>query len=171
MGSELTGRLLAFARRQPLEPKIIELSELVINMTDLLQRALGGAVDIDVRIGTDPGSVKIDPAQMQNALLNLAINSRDAMPRGGLLDIHLEQRAISGSDRSGAPVGDYVALAVRDTGAGMTDVVRACAFEPFLPPRILAQVRDLGCRRFMGSLSNRGATLRLRANLVLAPKL
>ena len=133
-GAELTKRLLAFGRRQPLAPKVMDLNELLLGLTDLLTRTIGA--NIEIRSKTSPGlhMTLADPAQVENAVLNLAINARDAMPDGGILTIETANVRLGENDAAlhgEITPGDYVVVAVGDTGAGMTPEIVERAFDPF----------------------------------------
>jgi PAS domain S-box-containing protein len=133
LGAQLASRLLSFGRRQPLQPKPIHLNVLVAGMADLLRRSLGMAVGIETRLAEALPMTQADPGQVENALLNLAINARDAMPDGGTLVIETVRTHFDAHHASYAEVapGDYVTLVVTDTGTGMTEEVKRRAFEPF----------------------------------------
>ncbi|HEX8375102.1 MAG TPA: PAS domain S-box protein, partial [Geminicoccaceae bacterium] len=131
----LTQRLLAFARRQPLDPKPVEANRLVAGMEDLLRRTLGPSIDLEVVLAGGLWPALCDPNQLESALLNLAINARDAMPEGGRLTVetanaHLDE-AYARAQGGEVKPGQYVAICVTDTGAGMAPEVAARAFEPF----------------------------------------
>ncbi len=134
LGAELTRRLLAFGRRQPLNPKPTDLNTLAGDIASLLMRSLGESVQIEIRLAANLPLVMADPGQIENALLNLSVNARDAMPDGGRLVIETGMMAID-ADHAAAyaelAAGNYVTLAVTDTGAGMPPEVRQRAFEPF----------------------------------------
>ncbi len=133
-GAVLTGRLLAFSRRQTLDPKPVEPNKLVAGMSDLLRRSLGEAVRIETVLAGGLWRTCADPNQLENAILNLAVNARDAMPaEGGKLTVetanaHLDERY---AREAGVPEGQYVMVAVSDTGSGMSAAVASRAFEPF----------------------------------------
>ena len=158
-GSELTQRLLAFSRQQPLHPRTVDLAELVSGMTGLLTRTLGETIEIERRADPNLWAATADPGQVENALLNLAINARDAMPRGGRLTIeclnasHDEAYAARTPD---ALAGDYVMLAVTDTGHGMTDQVKAHAFEPFFTTKEVGEGSGLGLSMIYGFAKQSG---------------
>ena len=131
----LTQQLLAFARRQPLNPKPTDVNRLVADMTELLRRTLGESIAIETVLGGGLWRVEVDPHQLENALLNLAVNSRDAMPSGGRLTIetanaHLDERYTAGYAEI-AP-GQYVVICVSDTGTGMTKEVDSPRFRAVL---------------------------------------
>ncbi|MBV8651643.1 MAG: response regulator, partial [Alphaproteobacteria bacterium] len=134
LGAELSKRLLAFGRRQSLNPKLIDLEALVAGMVDLLRRSLGATVEIETRLAGGLPMIMVDPGQVENALLNLAVNARDAMPHGGRLIIETSSAEVDAdfaAIHSEIALGKYVTLAVTDTGTGMTPEVRQRAFEPF----------------------------------------
>src|SRR3954468_9079004 len=118
-GSDLVGRLLAFARRQQLEPACIDLKALAGAVSDLLAHTLGGLVELDWRIGDHVWTAFADPSQLELALMNLIINARDAMPEGGTIAVSAENRTIGESDDEAPGPGDYVVLTIADTGCGM----------------------------------------------------
>ncbi len=152
-GAELSKRLLAFARKQSLKPELTNLNDLVESMTTILQRTLGETINVEPRLAAEPWPALIDPGQMENVLLNLALNARDAMPHGGrlLLDtanISLEQDLVK--DPTVIPAGDYMKLTVRDTGTGMTAEVLAKAFEPFFTTKDVGVGSGLGLSMIYG---------------------
>src|SRR5207237_1503653 len=129
----LTHRLLAFARRQPLIPESVDVNQLVVSLEDLLRRTIGETIDLAIVAADDLWSTLCDPNQLESALLNLAINARDAMPDGGRLTI-LTSNARLDSVAAETPAlspGDYVCIAVNDTGVGMNAEVMARALDPF----------------------------------------
>src|ERR1700723_507425 len=133
----LTHRLLAFARRQPLVPKIVDADQLVGSLEDLLRRTIGETIDLAIVASKDLWCTLCDPNQLESALLNLAINARDAMPDGGKLTIATANARI-GSVTAETPAlspGDYVCIAVTDSGVGMSPEVAARAFDPFFPTK------------------------------------
>jgi PAS domain S-box-containing protein len=132
--AQLTRQLLAFARRQPLEPKVVNLGRLVTDMAEMLRRTLGESVEVETVIAGGLWNTLADPAQVESAVLNLAINARDAMAEGGRLTIEVTNAVLDDSyvrrDRDIEP-GQYVLLAVTDTGHGMSSETQAQVFEPF----------------------------------------
>ena len=151
-GSTLTSQLLAFARQQPMRPVTFDLNEQVRALADLLPRTLGPAVRLD--LGLDPGvwPAGADPHHLESALLNLAINARDAMPEGGKLLIrtaNLTLDATAAQERDAEP-GDYVTVSVTDTGTGMTPEVQAMAFEPFFTTKPVGRGSGLGLSQIYG---------------------
>ena len=158
-GAELVKRLLAFSRRQVLEPKILSLNELVAGMEDLLRRTLGEAVEIATVLNADPWPVEVDPAQMETAVLNLVVNARDAMPRSGRLTLETVNVTLDDDyikRHAYGTVGDHVCLAVSDTGHGMAaDVVRR-AFEPFFTTKPQGKGTGLGLSMVYGFVRQSG---------------
>jgi signal transduction histidine kinase len=158
----LTRRLLAFARRQQLHVEELSLERMVEGMEPLIRRTLGEHIAIDIRRGADLWPVLTDPAQVENALLNLAVNARDAMPKGGRLtiateNVHLEAGA-AGSSFPPEP-GDYVMLAVTDTGVGMSKEVMARALEPFFTTKGVGKGTGLGLSMVYGFVTQSGGHL------------
>ena len=148
----LTHRLLAFARRQPLIPKSVDVNQLVVSLEDLLRRTIGETIDLAIVAADDLWSTLCDPNQLESALLNLAINARDAMPDGGRLTI-LTSNARLDSVTAETPAlspGDYVCIAVNDTGVGMSAEVMARAFDPFFTTKPIGQGTGLGLSMIYG---------------------
>ncbi len=161
----LTHRLLAFSRRQTLDPRPIAASRLVDDMAELVRRTVGPAITLDVV--TTPGLwvTLCDPNQLENALLNLCINARDAMPDGGRLTIEtanatLGRAAAAASDLS---PGEYVVLRVRDTGSGMSPTVMARVFDPFFTTKPIGQGTGLGLSMVYGFAAQSGGRARVRS--------
>ncbi|WP_245951447.1 response regulator [Paracidovorax anthurii] len=156
----LTHRLLAFSRRQTLAPRVVDLNQLVLGMHELVQRTVGPG--IDVVFGATPGlwAVRADAGQIENSLLNLCINARDAMPHGGTLRILAANHHLDGArpQACGVRAGDYVALAVADTGAGMPAEVAARAFEPFFTTKPIGQGTGLGLSMVYGFARQSGGS-------------
>ncbi|MBB3900920.1 CHASE3 domain-containing protein [Methylobacterium brachythecii] len=149
----LTHRLLAFARKQPLAPESIEPNRLVSGMSELLRRTLGETVQVETVQAGGLWRSRADPHQLESALLNLAINARDAMPSGGRLTIETANAHIDegyASDNLGITPGQYVMIAVTDTGTGMTPDVAAKAFEPFFTTKEVGQGTGLGLSQVFG---------------------
>ena len=149
--ANLTQRILAFSRRQPLSPQPVNLSGLVGEMGDLLKHSVGETIAIETRLGAD-WWVKCDTNQMENVILNLAINARDAMPEGGKLTIETANMHVDTPARApeGLSRGDYVRLSIRDTGIGMDQEVRERAIDPFFTTKPLGQGTGLGLSMTFG---------------------
>jgi PAS domain S-box-containing protein len=157
-GTKLTGQLLAFSRAQRIELKPVSVSALVEDMRDMLARTLGPMVPLSLELGGD-GAVLSDPTQLEMAILNLAINARDAMSEGGALTISTAVRRIVGDAELGS--GDYVELAVADTGAGMPPDVVARAFDPFFTTKGVGKGTGLGLSQVYGIARQTGGTVRI----------
>ena len=152
-GADLTQRLLAFSRRQPLRPQSIDLAELTTGMSALLKRTLGETIEIVTDQSSDLWPVLADPGQVENALLNLAINARDAMPEGGKLTIECMNVCLDEAHVTQNPeavVGDYVVMTVSDTGVGMAAEAREHAFEPFFTTKEVGEGSGLGLSMVYG---------------------
>jgi PAS domain S-box-containing protein len=149
----LTHRLLAFARRQPLDAKPVDANALVASMEDLFHRTLGEAIEIELSLAADLWTTLCDPHQLENALLNLVINARDAMPDGGSLIIQTANAEIDAAEVLHKPdrkVGQFVTLQVGDTGVGMPADVMARVFEPFFTTKPIGQGTGLGLSMIYG---------------------
>ncbi len=165
-GATLTQHLLAFSRRQRLEPKAVDVGALIRGMGGLLERTLGGTIRIVT--GTEPGlwAARVDPNQLEMALLNLAINARDAMPGGGTLTIRSANSPDGAAGRpAGLAPGDSVCIAVADTGSGMTDEVAARAFEPFFTTKGIGHGTGLGLSMVHGLAAQSGGMATLDTRL------
>jgi PAS domain S-box-containing protein len=158
-GSSLTQRMLAFARRQELKHEAVELAALVNNMLQLLERSLGPTINIETEF--PPGAVRVrtDANQLETALLNLAINGRDAMPNGGRIRISVAEHSIRGAHATSLPAGDYVRLAVADTGQGMDEATLARATEPFFTTKGIGKGTGLGLSMVDGLMGQSGGKL------------
>ncbi len=158
-GSNLTQRLLAFSRRQALKPDAVDLNRLISEMTDLLQRTLGETIEIETVIAGGLWSCEVDHVQMENALLNLAINARDAMPDGGRLTIETANARLDdeyAAMQLDLEPGQYVMLAVTDTGVGMSEDSVEKAFEPFFTTKEVGKGSGLGLSMVYGFTKQSG---------------
>jgi PAS domain S-box-containing protein len=160
----LTQRLLAFARRQPLDPKRIDVNALVSGMSDLLHRTLGETVELETVHAARLWPVEADANELESAILNLAINARDAMPSGGRLTIETNNveldRAYAAAQSEVMP-GQYVCIAVSDTGVGMDEETLSRAFEPFFTTKPVGQGTGLGLSQVYGYVKQSGGHIRL----------
>jgi len=168
----LTQRLLAFSRRQTLDPKPTDLNRLAGGMEELLRRTVGPAIQLETSFAAEPWPTLCDPHQLESALLNLVVNARDAMPDGGHLLIETANTVLRnrrGAPREqppqDAPPGDYVALSVADTGAGMTPEVIVRAFDPFYTTKPIGQGTGLGLSMIYGFVQQSGGHVRLRSEV------
>ncbi len=181
----LTSRLLAFSRQQPLTPKALDANRLVSGVCELLRRSLGGSVSLETVLAGGLWPVLADANQIENALLNLALNARDAMPNGGKLTIetancYLDEAYVSGLADPVTP-GQYVLIAVADTGTGMDRATLEKAFEPFFTTKDVGKGTGLGLSQVYGfvrqsaghvmiySEINKGTTLKLYLPRHLGP--
>ncbi len=148
----LTHRLLAFARRQPLIPKSVDANQLVVSLEDLLRRTIGETIDLAIVAPDDLWGTLCDPNQLESALLNLAINARDAMPDGGKLTISTVNARLDSvtADTPALSPGDYICIGVTDTGVGMSAEVAARAFDPFFTTKPIGQGTGLGLSMIYG---------------------
>jgi signal transduction histidine kinase len=163
--SSLINRMLAFSRRQTLMPKVIEPDKLVVGMEEMLLRTLGPEIDLDLRLGRCRRSVACDPSQLESALLNLAINARDAMPQGGVLKIATADRKLTADlpDLDTQP-GDYVEIEVTDSGVGMSHDLLSRVFEPFFTTKPTGQGTGLGLSQIYGFVKQSGGFVRIESS-------
>ncbi|KQP49841.1 hypothetical protein ASF44_04525 [Pseudorhodoferax sp. Leaf274] len=156
--ASLTQRLLAFSRRQTLDPRPTDVSRLVQGMAEMIARTVGPAVQLAVEATPSPWSTRVDGPQLENALLNLCINARDAMPDGGRLVLATDNLALAEREAAGhgLPAGDYVCLRVTDTGTGMAQDVVQRVFDPFFTTKPLGQGTGLGLSMVYGFVRQSG---------------
>ncbi len=157
-GESLTRQLLTFSRRQMLQPSVIDLTERLTEIKDMLSRSLRG--DIDIRVGVPKRScnVKVDPSELELALLNLAVNARDAMPSGGTLTITAKPVVLRGKASEEGLSGEFVAIRVADTGAGIAPDVLPRVFEPFFTTKEVGKGTGLGLSQVYGFAKQSGGT-------------
>ncbi|MDR0810248.1 MAG: PAS domain-containing protein, partial [Gemmobacter sp.] len=163
-GADLVRSLLAFARRQPLRPQVLDTDTLLVELRDMLDRTLPAHIRLRIAPGTDLWTVKADPAQLQTALLNLAVNAADAMPAGGDLlieaeDVHLDSDYAAANP--GTRPGAFLRLSISDTGLGMTPEVVARAFDPFFTTKEVGHGSGLGLSMVHGFASQSGGHVTL----------
>ena len=162
--AQLTQGLLAFSRQQALKPGALQVNRLVGSMTDLLTHAIGGNIRLEARLDRALWLTWADANQLENAILNLAVNARDAMPNGGQLAIETANVDVDAGLAAGQPglaPGDYVMVAVRDTGAGMPPEVAAKAFEPFFTTKEVGRGTGLGLSQVYGFARQSGGFVRI----------
>jgi PAS domain S-box-containing protein len=160
----LTERLLSFARRKALEPKVLNLNELVSSMSDLLQRTLGERITIRTTLASDLWDVEVDPTELETAIVNLAVNARDAMPAGGDVTIetaNIELDATCAGLDLDISAGPYVVISVADAGTGMPPEVLNQAFEPFFTTKPDGQGTGLGLSQIYGFVKQSGGHVKL----------
>jgi signal transduction histidine kinase len=157
-GAKLSAQLLAFARRQPLSPAVYNPLRIYETLGELLQRALGETIHIDVQLPRDPWCIHVDRHQLENALLNLAINARDAMKGEGVIRISGENIILNPDDCVGKSVnpGEYVRLSVADTGVGMSPAIQSKVFEPFFTTKRDGHGTGLGLSMVFGFVRQSG---------------
>lgn len=167
-GSTLTHRLLAFSRQQPLAPRRIDVNELVAGLQRLLARTFGESHQVNFEPAPDLWPCNVDPGHLEAALLNLAVNARDAMPRGGRLTIRTANGVLDAEDcreDDELQPGSYVSITVADTGTGMSPEVMANAFEPYFTTKPFGQGSGLGLSMVFGFVKQSGGHVRLRSEL------
>lgn len=167
-GAKLSSQLLAFARRQPLQPRVINLRRMTLEMHELLRSVLGESVEIRTNISDDLANTFIDPHQLENVIVNLALNSRDAMEGRGCLTIQVRNETVEPSGvvaELDVPPGQYVLLSIADTGGGMTDEVMQQAFEPFFTTKPQGQGTGLGLSMAYGFVKQSGGQIRIDSRI------
>jgi len=162
-GSRLAGQLLAFARRQPLHPSVVDVGDLLERVDSLVQRAAGDAIAIERSSVPDLWPTLVDPNQLEHVLLNLVINARDAMDGAGRIGIRLDNVTVDAGSGSEADLaaGDYVSIAIADTGHGMPQEVMERAFEPFFTTKPEGKGTGLGLSMAHGFVRQSGGQIRL----------
>ena len=159
----LTQRLLAFARRQTLQPRAVDVGELIDGMVDLVRRSLGPTIEVVLDVPRHLAAARADPNQLELALLNLAINARDAMPSGGRLTLAAAAVTIDDSNEAGLARGGYIRIVAADTGIGMDEATLARAIEPFFSTKGVGKGTGLGLSMVHGLAAQSGGTLLLKS--------
>jgi PAS domain S-box-containing protein len=157
----VTRQLLTFARRQVADLRLVDLDELVGNLRSMLHRLLGEDVELELRLGGVSAAVRADPGQIEQVIVNLAINARDAMPGGGTLVVTTAERTIAPADAAaaGLPAGPYVTVTITDTGVGLSPYVRAHLFEPFVTTKPAGTGTGLGLATSYGIVQQAGGSI------------
>jgi two-component system cell cycle sensor histidine kinase/response regulator CckA len=176
--SALTRQLLAFGRKQLMSPRLLDLSTVLTGISSMLQCLLGAEIQLIVHVGEHLGHVRADQSQLEQVLLNLATNARDAMPQGGMLTIHVENCAMEATPE--LPAGEYVRLSVTDTGMGMDAEIQSRIFEPFFTTKkdhsglglatVYGTVKQSGGYVTLNSASSQGTTFNVYLPMVAVPK-
>ena len=159
----LTQRLLSFARRQSLQPRAVDVGKLLDGMVDLIRRSLGPLIEVRLEIPAELPAARVDPNQLELALLNLAINARDAMPAGGTLVLSLSNSIVPADNAVGLASGNYVRLLATDSGVGMDRATLARATEPFFSTKGVGKGTGLGLSMIHGLAAQSGGKLRLNS--------
>jgi len=164
----LTSHLQTFSRKQVMQPRVFELSDLVSRMREMLKRVIGEDIELVTHVDADTGRVKADPARLEQVIMNLAINAREAMPKGGRLgietkNVHLDERHIR--EHPGVEPGSYVMLAVRDTGVGMDDETLSRIFEPFFTTKKKGEGLGMGLSTAYGIVKQSGGSMNVFTEL------
>jgi len=152
----LTRRLLTFARAEPFLPDGIDAAELINSITDLLRRSIGEQISVSIEADDEVWPIWVDPHQLENAILNLAVNARDAMDGKGELKIAIRNRSLAENEIGEAPSGDYLQIAVTDTGSGMSEEVIEHVFEPFFTTKPVGKGTGLGLSQIFGFVRQSG---------------
>jgi PAS domain S-box-containing protein len=161
LGSKLTDQLLTFARRRHMDAHVIQLNDLVVNIADMLRRTLGEHISLSTSLARDVWPTRADPSQFQSAIVNMAVNSRDAMPQGGKLVIETRNILLDADHadyQSELQPGQYVQFSISDTGAGMEASVRDRVFEPFFTTKEKGRGTGLGLAMVYGFVKQSGGT-------------
>ncbi len=162
--AQLTQRLLAFSRRQPLNPRVLDVNKLVVSISDLLTRTLGENIELETVSGAGLWKVEVDASELESTLLNLALNARDAMPEGGKLTIEISNAYLDDEycrHHEGIQPGQYVLVAVTDSGAGMSRETIDRAFEPFFTTKEAGKGTGLGLSQVYGFMKQSGGHIKI----------
>ena len=164
-GANLTKRMLAFARRQELKPEIIDVPKLVGGMVEMLRHSLGPEIEIVTEFRREALTTRVDPNQLELALLNLALNARDAMPIGGKLAIPARREMVGAGDVPGLAAGEYICIDESDNGTGMDEATMARAAEPFFTTKGAGAGTGLGLSMVDGLVAQSGGAMRIKSRL------
>ncbi|MES2147966.1 MAG: PAS domain-containing protein [Pseudomonadota bacterium] len=159
----LVQRLLAFSRRQPLDPKSIDVEMLLVGMSDLLTRSISESIAIQILPAANLWTVEADPNQLENVILNLAVNARDAMPDGGALTVGAKNITLDAEAVPDAPAGEYVAISVEDNGIGMSSETVDKVFDPFFTTKEVGKGTGLGLSMVYGFVKQSGGHIQIRS--------
>ena len=162
-GSALTQRMLAFARRQELKRESIDVATLLTGMSDLLLQSLGPAIDLETHVPRDLPRIVTDPGQLENAILNLVVNARDAMPTGGAVSVRARRIQIEPGGETDLAPGDYVSITVKDTGEGMDAETLGRVAEPFYTTKGIGKGTGLGLSMVDGLVAQSGGKMRIES--------
>ena len=162
-GVALIQRLLSFGRRQPLEPRAVDLKQLIVSIEELLRRTLGPQIHMSMTGGPGLAPARVDTNQLELAILNLTINARDAMPKGGSMRIGIENRHTDRNSPADLAPGDYVVVSISDTGTGMDEATLARAFDPFFTTKEVGSGSGLGLPMVQGFAAQSGGAVRIRS--------
>ena len=164
----LTKQLLAFSRKQILQPRVIDLNRLILGMKDMLQRLIGADIKFDINLSNDLGKIKADPGQFEQVIMNLAVNSRDAMAQGGILKIESINTTLDNNFNQNFPeaeIGSYIQLKISDTGFGMDKETQAHIFEPFYTTKDKGKGTGLGLATVYGIIKQSGGYIYVDSEL------
>jgi PAS domain S-box-containing protein len=165
--ASLVSKLMAFGRKQMLQPRVVDLNEIVAGMGALLHRLIGEDIALQTQLAEEPWPVKVDPTQIEQVIVNLAVNARDAMPTGGRLVIESSNVTLVDEQPPGVetrPPGDYARLTIADSGSGMSTQVKAHLFEPFFTTKPLGQGTGLGLATVYGIVRQSGGYIEVTSN-------
>jgi len=161
--AETTRRLLTFARRQPMRQEGFNANVMILETVRLIRQTLSEAIEIDMNLAGEPMSVRSDKGQFENALINLAVNARDAMPEGGHITIATRRLSMKEGEMAELPAGNYVGISLKDTGCGMPEAVRDKVFEPFFTTKDVDKGTGLGLSMVFGYARQSGGDIRIES--------
>jgi two-component system, cell cycle sensor histidine kinase and response regulator CckA len=161
----LTRQLLAFSRRQVLRPTIVDVNEAILGMAGMLQQLVGEDIQVVTNLDSSSRTIEIDRSQLEQIIMNLAVNARDAMEHGGRLEFQTENTHVSEGSRLPISPGDYVVVMVSDTGCGMDPLIQSQVFEPFFTTKPLGKGTGLGLSTVYGIVKQSGGTITIRSEV------